>query len=1122
MKKILTLFLILVLALTVMVGCDMLPDFGISNEDLGLPTVTPDDDGKDETPEVDADLQAAYDYVHQMVKSVPESTKANYSVPLIAVVGEKSYDVAWEILGTDVIVINDGTVVITGSEEADINYTLKFTVTNENGETLSKEYNKVVPKIEAEEGVVDPVAGTAYKFGFIHGNLENAVYYLKGGMDGYYLATTTDMSLALDVYVEEVEGGYHFYCMVDGTKTYINVIVSSSGYINSVYSTSNPTVYTYSKTAKTLVATVDGTEYWIGTSNEKTYTTVGPVKTSANPFYCQFYAIPDDLVHEHTFENGKCECGEKDPDYTVTLEYPVVNELKNGDVVIIGAPAFDIALSVNKTSYYNVGVDYSEGFSAFGNTEKFVVTVNGDGSYTFTSKTGVVIALGDSYSSLNNSGAHSSWNVIAKEGAEGIFYLKNTGRDTEYLEWYASNENWSVYHPETLDSCYELSFYLVEAGADVPACEHNYESAVTAPTCTEGGYTTHTCSLCGNTYKSDYTDATGHTYVDGACSCGAKDPNAVPAGSDVELTVDSLGIPSQSYTSSTATVGGVSFEFIQIGNYGDGIQVRDKNGNTSTLWNTTAFSKGIAKIVLVYSDSKDVTYANADCEIFTFGNAMGEATCTVKLSTTAGEKTYTITPDAETYTFFKFEHDLSYTMYWKSITIVLADGSVVTPPACEHTNTTTNTVDATCTAAGSTTVVCNDCGVTVSTTELPKLDHTYVDGKCECGAEDPSAVPAGSDVELTVDSLGVASNSYAAGTATVGGVSFEFIQIGNYGDGIQVRDKNGNTSTLWNTTAFSKGIAKIVLVYSDSKDVTYANADCEIFTFGNAMGEATCTVKLSTTAGEKTYTITPDAETYTFFKFEHDLSYTMYWKSITIVLADGSVVTPPACEHTNTTTNTVDATCTAAGSTTVVCNDCGVTVSTTELPKLDHTYVGGVCACSAVCPHTNVAAGETCGVCGVTLPAESEGGDVEATVATVTLTPNVTENINSFASGDDITSYTSLAGSEIFTLTVGDKTNNSNQVYLSTGGEIRLYSDNNDYLGNTLTIASTKKIVSIAITYAAANRSGATFTIGETTVAGGTEITEETITVNANSVTIANNKTSGQLRITSIVITYEE
>lgn len=40
--------------------------------------------------------------------------------------------------------------------------------------------------------------------------------------------------------------------------------------------------------------------------------------------------------------------------------------------------------------------------------------------------------------------------------------------------------------------------------------EHSYTSAVTAPTCTEKGYTTYTCE-CGDTYKDNYVDATGHT-----------------------------------------------------------------------------------------------------------------------------------------------------------------------------------------------------------------------------------------------------------------------------------------------------------------------------------------------------------------------------------------------------------------------------------------------------------------------------------------------------------------------------------------------------------------------------------------------------------------------------------
>jgi hypothetical protein len=35
-----------------------------------------------------------------------------------------------------------------------------------------------------------------------------------------------------------------------------------------------------------------------------------------------------------------------------------------------------------------------------------------------------------------------------------------------------------------------------------------------------GGYTTHTCSVCGDSYIDSYTDPTGHTWVDGKCECG--------------------------------------------------------------------------------------------------------------------------------------------------------------------------------------------------------------------------------------------------------------------------------------------------------------------------------------------------------------------------------------------------------------------------------------------------------------------------------------------------------------------------------------------------------------------------------------------------------------------------
>ena len=54
--------------------------------------------------------------------------------------------------------------------------------------------------------------------------------------------------------------------------------------------------------------------------------------------------------------------------------------------------------------------------------------------------------------------------------------------------------------------------------------EHAYETVVTSPTCTEQGYTTYTCTLCGDSYVDDYVDATGeHTYDDGVCIwCGRR------------------------------------------------------------------------------------------------------------------------------------------------------------------------------------------------------------------------------------------------------------------------------------------------------------------------------------------------------------------------------------------------------------------------------------------------------------------------------------------------------------------------------------------------------------------------------------------------------------------------
>ena len=63
-------------------------------------------------------------------------------------------------------------------------------------------------------------------------------------------------------------------------------------------------------------------------------------------------------------------------------------------------------------------------------------------------------------------------------------------------------------------------------GEEVAALGHDYTSVVTAPNCTKGGYTTYTCTRCGDAYTGDETAATGHSFGDWdvttAASCTAK------------------------------------------------------------------------------------------------------------------------------------------------------------------------------------------------------------------------------------------------------------------------------------------------------------------------------------------------------------------------------------------------------------------------------------------------------------------------------------------------------------------------------------------------------------------------------------------------------------------------
>ncbi len=63
---------------------------------------------------------------------------------------------------------------------------------------------------------------------------------------------------------------------------------------------------------------------------------------------------------------------------------------------------------------------------------------------------------------------------------------------------------------------------VIVAQETIPYPGHNHEAVVTKPTCTDDGFTTYTCSVCGDTYTADRESATGHAYDDGEVTTEAK------------------------------------------------------------------------------------------------------------------------------------------------------------------------------------------------------------------------------------------------------------------------------------------------------------------------------------------------------------------------------------------------------------------------------------------------------------------------------------------------------------------------------------------------------------------------------------------------------------------------
>ena len=88
-------------------------------------------------------------------------------------------------------------------------------------------------------------------------------------------------------------------------------------------------------------------------------------------------------------------------------------------------------------------------------------------------------------------------------------------------QWEITQEATCAAEGEKRSDCANCDYFETEK---IEKTAHTYEAVVTAPTCTEKGYTTHICS-CGDSYVDSYVDA-GHTVV----TLPAKTPTATENG----------------------------------------------------------------------------------------------------------------------------------------------------------------------------------------------------------------------------------------------------------------------------------------------------------------------------------------------------------------------------------------------------------------------------------------------------------------------------------------------------------------------------------------------------------------------------------------------------------------
>ena len=400
-----------------------------------------------------------------------------------------------------------------------------------------------------------------------------------------------------------------------------------------------------------------------------------------------------------------------------------------------------------------------------------------------------------------------------------------------------------------------------------------------------------------------------------------------------------------SKTTYTETVDGYTLTLSNVSNFYTG--ARDAKGNSCIKLGASSKTGGftissipadVTQVIISVAGYKDktvkVTAAGSSTTVSTFSNNAAYTDITVN------------TPSSKSIVFTTTSTGYRAMVNTIKFVIPAAAG------ACEHTNATTATTEATCTTNGIETTTCPDCGEE-KTKDIPALGHNYVDiengiikeASCtEEGSKKIACVRCGDEKEETLPAMG---HDYVDGKCSICKEDapldrdLVFDSEGKrteYSTSKQVWSENGVTLTN-NKGSSSSNVAdyadpvrfykssQIIIECEDKIEsiIFYCNTTEYATNLKNSIKNATVTIE------EKIVTVKLNT-TATNFEITLDGGQ-VRMDSLTVLLV--------GCEHANTTTTTTDATCTEDGLETVTCGDCEKIISTISIPATGHSLDEG-------------------------------------------------------------------------------------------------------------------------------------------------------------------------------------